>query len=165
MNANNTLGIFRKARWALCAVVLSCMGFAQAAGQLDLDGAVYQDIQVRTPEGEVSTERVAAAKVVPGGEVVYEITYANTGDEPVTNVAIDNPVPPQLTFIDVEGISPATVSVDGGNVYGELAGLTVVAPDGRVRPAQPGDVTHLRWVLGEVHPGSSGRVAFKAMVK
>lgn len=165
MKANNTMGIVRTARWAIGAAVLLCVGLAHAAGQLALDGAVYQEIEVRSADGDVSVKRVAAAKVVPGGEVIYEISYSNTGDEPVTRVAIDNPVPPQLTFVDVEGVPLTAVSVDGGTAYGDLADLTVAAADGRARPAQPADVTHLRWVLGEVQPGSSGKVAFKAMVK
>src|SRR5687768_6325667 len=86
MNANNVVGIVRNTRWALgAAVLLACAGIAQAAGQLALDGAVYQEVEVRTPEGEVVTRRVPAAKVVPGGEVVYEISFSNTGDAPVTN--------------------------------------------------------------------------------
>ena len=166
MNANNVVGIVRNTRWALgAAVLLACAGIAQAAGQLALDGAVYQEVEVRTPEGEVVTRRVPAAKVVPGGEVVYEISFSNTGDAPVTNVAIDNPVPPELTFVAVEGSPLTAVSVDGGQAYGALAELSVASADGQARPAQPADVTHLRWVLGEVEPGSSGKVAFKARVK
>lgn len=165
MKTNSVVGIVRNARWALGAAALLCMGVAQAAGQLALAGAVYQEIEVRTPEGEVTTKRVPAAKVVPGGEVVYEITYANAGDASVTNVAIDNPVPPQLTFVAAESVPLTGVSVDGGKAYGDLEDLTVAAPDGRERPAQPADVTHLRWVLGEVAPGSSGKVAFRARVK
>lgn len=166
MNANNLLGIVRRTRWALgAAVFIACAAIAQAAGQLALDGAVYQEIEVRTPEGEVVMKRVPAARVVPGGEVVYEINFANSGDAPVTNVAIDNPVPPELTFVAVEGIPLTAVSVDGGKAYGALAELSVATDDGQARPAQPADVTHLRWVLGEVAPGTSGKVAFKARVK
>lgn len=165
MKANNSMGIVRTTRWALCAAVLLCLGVAHAAGQLALDGAVYQEIEVTSPEGDVSVKRVAAAKVVPGGEVIYEISYSNTGDEPVTRVAIDNPVPPQLTFVDAEGAPPTAVSVDAGKTYGDLAALVVTDANGEARPAQPADVTHLRWVLGEVLPGAEGKVAFKARVK
>lgn len=159
------MGIVRTARWALGAAVFFCVGVVQAAGQLALEGAVYQEVEVTSPDGEVSVKRVAAAKVVPGGEVIYEISYANTGDEPVTKVAIDNPVPPQLTFVDAEGAPPTAVSVDAGKTYGDLGALVVTDADGEARPAQPADVTHLRWVLGEVLPGGEGKVAFKARVK
>lgn len=165
MKANSTMGIAHTARWALCVAVLMCAGVVHAAGQLALDGAVYQEIEVRSPDGEVMVKRVAAAKVVPGGEVIYEISYANTGDEPVTDVTIDNPVPPELAFVEIDGPPPAAVSVDAGKSYGDLAGLTVVEADGRVRPARPADVTHLRWVLGDVPPASSGKVAFRARIK
>lgn len=165
MNGNNAVGIVRNARWALGAALLLCLGVAQAAGTLVLDGAVYQEVEVRSPDGTVATRRVPAAKVVPGGEVVYEITYANNGDAPVTNVAIDNPVPPQLIFVAEEGAPLTAVSVDGGQAYGQLTELSVAMADGQMRAAMPADVTHLRWVLGEVGPGASGKVAFKARVK
>ncbi|HEU4814127.1 MAG TPA: hypothetical protein VFS99_07865 [Xanthomonadaceae bacterium] len=165
MNANNVLGFVRKTRWALGAAVLFSVGIVNAQGVFDVQGAVYQDIEVRTPEGEVETKRVPVARVVPGNEVIYEITYANQGDAPITEVAIDNPVPPQLTFVDVEGVPFTAVSVDGGEAYGALEALTVTAEDGGTRPAQAADVTHLRWVLGVIDPGAGGKVAFKARVK
>lgn len=153
------------ARWAFAAAVLVCAGVVQAAGKLELAGSVYQDVEVVSPQGVAEMKRVPAARVVPGGEVVYEITYVNSGDEPVTNVAIDNPVPPQLVFVDVEGAALTAVSVDGGGTYGALPELVVSEANGETRPAQPADVTHLRWILGEVPPARSGKVGFKARVK
>ncbi len=165
MNTIDVLGIVRKQRWALGAAALLCAAVVNAQGAFEVKGAVFQDIEVRTPEGEVETKRVPVATVVPGNEVIYEITYVNQGDAPITEVAINNPVPPQLAFVDVEGAPYTAVSVDGGQAFGALAELTVPADDGRERPAQPADVTHLRWVLGVVAPGSNGKVAFRARVK
>lgn len=165
MSAHIQFRSSRAAPWVIGALVLLFAGNAQAAGKLELAGAVYQEIEVLSPEGTPTVQRVPAARVVPGGEVVYEITYANSGDEPVTNVAIDNPVPPQLTFVDVEGPPLTAVSVDGGGTFGALSDLVVSDANGETRPAAPADVTHLRWVLGEVPPARSGKVAFKARVK
>lgn len=165
MNAHIKFSSNRVAPWVMGAIALLFAGSAIAAGKLELAGAVYQEIEVLTPEGTPKVQRVPAARVVPGGEVVYEITYANSGDEPVTNVAINNPVPPQLTFVDAEGVPLTAVSVDGGGTFGALAELVVSDADGKARPALPADVTHLRWVLGEVPPARSGKVAFKARVK
>ena len=47
----------------------------------------------------------------------------------------------------------------------DLAELTVAGPDGEPRPAQPSDVTHLRWVLPALPAGGEGAVSFRARVR
>lgn len=155
----------RLAGWALCAIAGASAFGAHAQDALSLSNAVYQDVQVKAPDGKISVKRIPAAKVVPGGEVVYEIQYANTSKQVVTDVAIDNPVPAQLSFVDVEGTPLTAVSVDGGKTFDKLSALTVTGADGKPRAAQPADVTHLRWVLATLQPGSKGKVAFRARVK
>lgn len=165
-NANRYL---RSAGWALSLALAGTFAFgaafAQAASPIQVSNAVYQEVQVKAPDGKVTMKLVPAAKVVPGDEVVYEINFANTGKETATDVAINNPVPAQLTFVDTAGAPLATVSVDGGKAYGKLAALTVAGADGQARAAQSADVTHLRWVLAAIPPGSKGKVSFKARVK
>ncbi|MGQ0430759.1 MAG: hypothetical protein ACT4UQ_12575, partial [Gammaproteobacteria bacterium] len=105
--------------------------------------------------------------VVPGTEVFYVITYRNVGDQPADGVAITNPVPVELEYVAALGLGPANqVSVDGGKHYGALAGLSVTDADGKSRPAQAADVTHVRWMLASaLRPGDGGRVSFKARLK
>ena len=87
-----------------------------------------------------------------------------TRTQPATDVAINNPVARELVFLDAS-VAPSAVSVDGGKRYAPLSELTVTGADGKPRPAQPADVTHLRWTIASVAPDASGKVSFRARVK
>jgi uncharacterized repeat protein (TIGR01451 family) len=157
----------RKLGWALCVLAgLSAFGTssAQASGALAIQNAVYQEIEVKAPDGKVTKKMVPAGKVVPGGEVVYEITYRNTGKDVATDIAINNPLAKEVTYVGAS-TAPTAVSVDGGAHFGALADLSVTGADGKPRKAQPADVTHLRWVVATLAPGASGKVEFRARVK
>jgi uncharacterized repeat protein (TIGR01451 family) len=146
---------------------LSWLGPAQAAGGVQLSNQVFQEIEVVGADGKPEHKTVPAATVVPGTEVFYVITFRNTGDKPADNVAITNPVPAELEYLSVLGPAPMNqVSVDGGKQYGALASLSVTGADGKPRPAQTADVTHVRWMLNTaLPPGSGGSVSFKARLK
>jgi len=161
---------FRGFGWVLGAVVGVCVAghaFAQAAaeGQLKLTNAVYQEVQVTGADGKVTRKLVPATRVAPGGEVIYEIEYANGGKRVATDVVISNPLPNELLFED-DSKTPATdMSVDHGKTYGKLAQLTVTGADGKPRPARTSDVTDLRWVIPSIAAGAKGKVSFRARVK
>lgn len=165
MNANNMVGKVRKARWALGVAALLCVGIASAAGRLELENAVFQEVEVQV-DGRTEVRQVPATRVIPGTEVIYVIDYANVGDGTVENVEITNPLPAELTYVGIAGVVPVTaVSVDGGTQYGDLAALTVPGPEGQPRAAEPADVTHLRWVLPALPAGGEGAVSFRARVR
>jgi len=153
----------------LAGLVLFWSCGAHAADSLQLTNEVFQEIEVKAADGKVEKKMVPAAKVVPGTEVLYVITYKNVGDKPADQVAITNPVPKELEYI----IEPKTqtetapeLSVDGGKSYGELSRLKVTGSDGKIRAAQASDVTHLRWRLrSAVKPGEKGTVSFHARLK
>ena len=166
MKATDMIGFGRTGRWALGAALVLSAGAALAAGRLELENTVFQEIEVQTDDGRTEIRQVPATRVVPGTEVIYGIDYGNVGDGPVENVAITNPIPDELVFVDGDGAVPVTaVSVDDGAQYGDLAELTVAGPDGEPRPAQPSDVTHLRWVLPALPAGGEGAVSFRARVR
>ena len=166
MKTNNVVGNIRSARWAIALAALLCMGAAQSqsGGPLQISNAVYQEVEVQAADGTTSKKLVPAARVVPGGEVVYEISYANTGDQAASDIAINNPLPAEVAFVDA-ATEPSVVSVDGGATFGQLDQLTVADADGNVRAAQASDVTNLRWVIASLAPGASGKVTFRARVK
>ena len=94
--SNNTK--FRGFVWTLGVLFGVCAAgtaFAQAAapGPIKLDTAVYQDVQVKGPDGKVATKRPAPKNVTPGDEGIYEMTYPSSAKSAATNVVIDNPVP------------------------------------------------------------------------
>ena len=152
---------------ALAASAFFWFGAAHAAGGLQLSNQVFQEIEVIGADGKPERKTVPAATVVPGTEVFYVITYQNTGDQPADKVAITNPVPAELEYVSVVGPAPANqVSVDGGKQYGALASLSVTEANGKPRPAQTADVTHVRWTLNTaLQPGARGAVSFKARLK
>lgn len=154
--------------WMLCILAVVCAtgsAFAQAGGGIVLTTNVYQDVQVKGPDGTVTTKRLPAKTVVPGGEVIYEIGYENTGKAVATDVAINNPLQPELVFVAVEGTPATAVSVDGGKTFGNLPDLKVTGNDGKTRPAQADDVTNVRWILARVEAGAKGKVSFRVRVR
>ncbi len=51
-------------------------------------------------------------------------------------------------------------------MWGQLADLTVPMADGTRRPAQPADVTHVRWAFQKPIPaGATGKLIFRGVVK
>jgi uncharacterized repeat protein (TIGR01451 family) len=162
--------IFKKHAVSLLAgIVLFWSGSLQAADSLQLTNEVFQEIEAKGADGKVEKKMVPAARVVPGTEVLYVITYKNVGDKPADQVAITNPVPKELEYINEPKGQTETapeLSVDGGKNFGELSRLKVTGSDGKIRAAQASDVTHLRWRLGSaVKPGEKGTVSFHARLK
>lgn len=155
---------FRWALGVLAGVSVCGAAIAQAAAPIAVTNAVYQEVDVKAPDGKTTKQRVPAVKVVPGGEVLYQISYRNNGSQAATDVAINNPLPKELVFLGAQD-DPSAVSVDGGQTYGKLADLTVIDAQGQVRTARPADVTNLRWVIASLAPGAGGTVTYRARVK
>lgn len=153
---------------SLCGLLLVTAPVLAQEG-LELTAQVMQEIETRGKDGKLRKQTVPAARVVPGTEVTYVITYRNKGAQPAEKVVINNPVPPELSYQGSSASGPGTkfeVSVDGGATYGVLPSLRVTGADGRPRPAQPADVTHLRWTLARaVMPGAEGTVRYRAVLK
>ena len=130
---------------------------------------MFQEVDVTDADGKTHRERVPAAKVVPGSEVIYVITYRNAGAQPATGVVITNPIPTELAYQPQPGPGPSAVpdvSVDAGASFGALASLSVKDAEGKPRPAQGSDVTHVRWQLREpVAPGAQGSVSYRAVLE
>lgn len=154
---------------ALACLLLAVAPAAAAQDTLELRNSVFQEVDVKAADGTMHKERVPAAKVVPGTEVIYVITYHNAGKEPATDVVITNPIPTELAYRPEPQPGPSAapeVSVDAGKSWGALAKLVVTGADGKPRPAQPGDVTHVRWKLGApVKAGAKGSVSYRAVLE
>ena len=138
---------------------------AQDGGHLNVTTTVQKEEVTIDDAGKRSTQLVEVSKVVPGDEVVYTVTFANIGDEPVENVVITNPLPEQLTYIDGSAFGPGAdivFSADGGKTFGKPGDLTV-SEEGVQRIAGAQDFTHIRWVMaGDIAAGSQGVSQFRA---
>jgi uncharacterized repeat protein (TIGR01451 family) len=149
---------------------LSCgISIGAAADAMQVTTEAFQDVVVKNKDGKPEKKRQPVKTAIPGGEVIYVITYRNTGDKPAENVVVNNPVPEHLAYIPGSAQGAGTrveFSVDKGKQFGALETLRVKAANGAVRMAKGEDVTHVRWVvLTPVSPGASDSVTYKAIIK
>ena len=138
---------------------------ALAANQVVLDNSVFIERMATDASGKQRVLLEEPKVVVPGDRLVFVLNYRNAGGEPADKFVITNPMPSAVRFAGAGDASP-TVSVDGGKAWGALETLTVIQPDGTRRPAQPADVTHIRWAFQKPIPaGGTGKLMFRGVVK
>lgn len=138
---------------------------ASAAQDVSLSSEVFVEKVVADGPGRTKTVREKPTVVTPGDKLVFVLSYANKGSAPATGFTVTNPVPESVGFTAAEG-KDATVSVDGGKVWGPLAALKVAQPDGTSRAATAADVTHIRWIFAQpIAAGSGGALSFRGVVK
>ena len=133
-----------------------------AEGLVDLSSNVKVERSVT--ESGVSQIRLAEPEdVVPGDRLVFSTSYRNDSGEAVQNFVVTNPIPSAVALSQDD--SSFEVSVDGGKTYAPLASLSVSGGESGPRPAEPTDVTHLRWTLASIAPGQSGTLTYHAIVR
>lgn len=150
---------------ALLAVSLWLPVAAVAADSVVLRVDAFHEVAV---PGKAAKQRQPLQRAMPGQEIIYVVTYRNTGAKPAENVVINNSVPKGLVFQpgSAEGAGArAEVTVDGQK-FGALEAISVKDSKGVVRPARASDVTSVRWVLNAaVKPNQEGSVSYKALLK
>ncbi|MCB1623622.1 MAG: DUF11 domain-containing protein [Pseudomonadales bacterium] len=166
------------------ALLLAFAAAGQAASQSTVDATARNDAprggcivlktvaemeQVYTAENGAAAKRlVPAAKVVPGGEVVWTVTASNVCDKPADKVAIDNPVPDHMRYVADSAMGPGTdiaFSLDGQKFAAPEA-LTVRGADGAERAARADEYAFIRWTFkNALQPGSVAFARFRAVVK
>ena len=104
------------------------------------------------------------ASVLPGDKLIFQTDYRNAGAQAATQFVVTNPVPAAVAWTG-EASPGAVESVDGGKTFLPFNQLKVKGADGALRPAQPADVTHIRWTLASIAPGASGLVKYRGMVR
>lgn len=142
---------------------------AHAVAAVELKSEAFHEVEVTDKAGKKSKKLEALSKAVPGQEVIYVLTYSNTGKEPAGNVVLNNPVPAELAYVAGSARGAGTraeVSIDGGKSFAALEKLTVKKADGTTRPATGSDVTHVRWtVTAPVKAGASGSATYRAVLR
>ena len=148
----------------ILALAMTAAAQAQTAPvTLTTDIAV---VRTTTDAAGKAVETYAKPDVVtPGDRLRFTVQFRNTGTAPATRFVITNPLPPQVTLETLTDGADATVSVDGGKTFKTLATLRVTDAAGMARPATLSDVTHLRWTVATVPPGTAGARRFFARVK
>jgi uncharacterized repeat protein (TIGR01451 family) len=157
----------------IAGVLLLCAGIVQARQEpkLDLKTTVEKEVKVKK-QGKQVLERRTVDKTAPGDVLVYTIAYANTGGGDMVDAVIVNPVPNgvRLNPESVKGMdAEVTCSIDNNRSYHPPPVLVKIKKaDGSLesRPAELDRYTHIRWLIKKtLHPGQSGQVSFKAIVK
>ncbi|MBT8145094.1 MAG: DUF11 domain-containing protein [Gammaproteobacteria bacterium] len=152
----------------LILLLLPALAIA-ADGTLQVQTQAQKEVTVVTDEGEEQTRLVPVTTVVPGDEVIYTITFTNVGDQVAQAITITDPVPAEMRYIDGTAFSAGAelqFSVDGGDSWGVAEELIVSDAEGKPRPAQASDYTHIRWVMRHpIKPGQRGYARFKAALR
>lgn len=153
--------------FALFASLAMIAGGPVAAAPTAGPVALHGDVKLETKtvqNGVEKTVLVAPKVVVPGNRLLFSTSYRNQSAAPVRNFVVTNPVPAGIA-VAAQDAATLTVSVDGGKSWGKLATMSVKDARGVARPAQAGDVTHVRWTLATIEPGAAGSVAYHAIVR
>ncbi|WBO23149.1 hypothetical protein [Sphingomonas abietis] len=153
-------------RYGLCAAIAVATALPAFAAPVELVTKVLAEQRTAAKDGTTQIALTPAARVTPGDRIVYEISYRNTGSQPIGNFVVSNPLPKDVAYMAPAAGSPAPdLSVDG-STFGPLATLRVKGPKGDLRPAIATDVKAVRWRLAEpLAAGGSGQFAFRAMLK
>jgi len=157
-------GLIRSLAVALIALLLPAQAMAEA--KVTMQVKAEKEVVVME-NGKKVTKRVAAKDAMPGEVIFYTVAYSNSGDKAATGVAIDDPLPSAVAYIDGSVFGPGAeilFSIDGGKSFKKPSLLTYEI-EGKKRVASPEQYTHIRWVVEQIDPGKSGQAGFRARVK
>lgn len=150
-------------------IVSQAVSMSVSASSIALQFTASREIVETDASGRPITRLVPTDSALAGDEVVYTVTYTNTGSDSWDHVVITDPLAPEVNYLpgSVSGaFADFTVSVDGGKTFSEPDEARVVDEFGYEHPAEPRDYTHLRWlVVGTIAPGASGYVRYRARLE
>jgi len=152
-------------------LLISLPAIAADKKGVELKSTAEVDIMVKNDKGgsEVIRVEAASAHVAPGDTVIFSTHYAYYGEQPATDVVINNPLPEHMLYLDGTAEGKGTrieFSVDKGQTFAAANKLTIKDKEGKERPATAADYTHIRWTIeGALQNGAKGSVSFKAKVK
>ena len=157
------------------ALLLVAFGVAAAFGlasaSANLTGTLEAYRVVITDQGV--EEFLPADNARPSDVIEYRLTYSNTGDQPIQNVLITDPIPIGTRFVHPSASRPKTgrveFSIDGGKSFHSWPVLIKTqTEDGEetVVEATPEMVTHVRWALDEAIPPDGGvTLTYRTVIK
>ncbi|MDF1581031.1 MAG: hypothetical protein P1P74_09680 [Desulfuromonadales bacterium] len=153
----------------LTAALIFPATLAWAAPQVELSMSTEKNVTI-TKNGEQVVKRIPTVEAMPGETLIFTITYKNTGDEPATNVIVNNPLPTGTIYLpgSATEINDLSFSIDHGETFKKPSMLTyeVSTPDGskEKRTATPEQYTHIRWQFPTILAGEQGSVSYKLRV-
>lgn len=143
---------------------------AFAKPQITIDMTSEKEI-IEMVDGKEVTKLVSATEVEPGQILIFNLNYANNGDEKATNVVINNPIPKDTIYVigsASEDKGELLFSIDSGQAFKKPSLLTyeIKSQDGKLirKIASPEQYTDIRWIIPEILPGTSGKLSFQVKV-
>lgn len=112
--------------------------------------------------------------VLPGTDLVYAITFTNTGGSPAVNFVVRDPIPANTDFkvgsvTNNLGTTGLTVTVAYSNNGGTTYTYTPVSGTGGAPAGYDRTVTHVRWTftgsLSQTAPNNTGNVRFTVRIR
>jgi uncharacterized repeat protein (TIGR01451 family) len=149
------------------AALLAALTSAPALAEIVATQSIQKEIVAKSANGEVIRSLAPADRVTPGETIVYTLSYANNGAEPVSDIVLVMPVPREVSFVEGSTLGEGAVafSADGGKSY-MARGRLSVTENGETRAARGDEITHIRWTMTTPAPaGARGEVSFKAVVR
>jgi uncharacterized repeat protein (TIGR01451 family) len=153
---------------ALMLVVMPLAAWAEPKVAITIKA--QKEVTVKINGKEVK-KKIAAKGVQPGDEILYTLSYVNSGTEAATDVKISDPIPAGTAYIpgSASEVADLTFSIDKGKSFKKATLLTyeMKGSDGKMqhKAASPEDYTDIRWILTSVPAGEKGSVTFKVKVK
>lgn len=152
----------------LLLLIVCSTSWAQKGKDVELTSKAEKEVTTVTAEGKKEVKYTSVAKTLPGDVVRFTNHYKNKGNAAADNVAITNPVPEHMTYVEGSAFGEGAVitfSADKGKSF-DLPAKLVKTEKGRKRPARPDEYTHIRWSFKEKLPaGKEGDAGFKARIK
>ncbi len=158
--------------FAFFAVVLGLsVSFGVAAGSANLTGSLEAYRVVVTNEGV--EKFLPAENARPKDVIEYRLVYTNTGDEPIQQVLITDPIPIGTELIQPSASTPehgrVEFSIDGGKSFKQwpiLIKKTDEKGQEKLVEATPDMVTHIRWSLANaVQPDGAVTLTYRTVIK
>ena len=161
----------RMIRCSVAALMLTALPLAAwAQPKVAITIKAEKEVSV-TAKGKQVKKRIAAKGVQPGEEIIYTLSYINSGTEAAKDVVISDPIPAGTAYIpgSASEAGDLTFSIDKGKSFKKPTLLTyeLRGSDGKVekKAATPEDYTDIRWTIPTIPAAGKGSVSFKVKVK
>ena len=155
----------------IVGLIAIVMAFPNRARAQSLESTMTAYVVQFNDEGRVTYKETESA--APKEEIEYRIVYRNKGDEPLSNLKVDTPIPPNTSYISGSAItdvqSDFLVSIDHGKTWEvEPVVRKITTQDGTIEKliVQPEEYTHLRWIANEhIGPGKIQEYRYRVIIE
>jgi uncharacterized repeat protein (TIGR01451 family) len=160
----------RSTLFSTLAYLMLAPAFVLADPQLSINMTAEKEITV-IEDGREVTRRVPTLEIESGATLFFTLKIANSGDEPATNVVVDNPIPDDTRYVEGSAGGANTIvtfSIDSGESYASADELkyefTKFNGEKEMRKARPDMYTDIRWIVEDIPPGEGGDLFFQVKV-